>query len=417
MSLQIEYIDDVEDVYDITVEDNHNFYANGILVHNCMEITLHTVPLKSTNDGYNNRVIEVLNSEKLQKLINQYGFVPRKYEGTVFRIIDSNDELQNSTNMMFCQVEDKNAAEIALCILAAIDVGKVSTTESTQRVTRLLVRFLDNLIDIQDYPLKAGEVSAKLRRTLGVGISNLAYFLAKNDALYSDGSGLKLVHSLFEKIQFNLIRASVELAAERGACEKFNDTNYSRGLLPIDTYAKSVDKLVPNDLKLDWEWLRGEIKKYGMRNSTLSALMPVESSSLVTNSCNGIEPIRGLKTKKRGLNIIAPEVESLFGSYELMWDMASNKGFIEIVAVMQKFVDQSISANTRYDPKRYESRKVPTKTILKDILYARKLGVKTLYYHYTNDDEEEERVSRLNSELSDSSNSNDDDENCESCVL
>jgi ribonucleoside-diphosphate reductase alpha chain len=279
--------------------------------------------------------------------------------------------------------------EIALCTLMAVNVGLINDFKELENIMDICVRSLDELLDYQNYPVKAAEISTKNRRSLGIGITNFAYFLAKNGVKYSDGSANQLTHDLFEHLQYYGLKASCNLAKEKGACGYFDQTNYAKGLLPIDTYKKTVDDLVKPEYKLDWEWLRGEIKKYGLRNSTITALMPCETSSQVTNSTNGIEPPRGLvsvKASKDGLmKQVVPDIERLANNYEKLWDFPSNKGYIDLVSIMQKFVDQSISANTSYDPEKFEDNKVPVKVILKDMAYAYRMGVKTLYYHNTRD--------------------------------
>ncbi len=279
--------------------------------------------------------------------------------------------------------------EIALCTLSAVNLGKVENVSDIEEPAELIVRALDALLDYQDYPVKAAENGSMRRRTLGVGVINYAYYLAKNGVRYSDGSALGLTHQTFEALQYYLLKASNKLAKEQGACPAFNETTYSQGILPIDTYKKDLDKICQEPLHLDWETLRGEITTHGLRNSTLTALMPSETSSQIANATNGIEPPRGLvsiKASKDGiLKQVVPEIDKLKGQYELLWQMPNNDGYLKLVAIMQKFVDQSISANTNYDPVRYEGGRVPMKILLKDLLNAYKLGVKTLYYHNTRD--------------------------------
>ena len=281
------------------------------------------------------------------------------------------------------------AGEIALCTLSAVNLGKVDNVSDIEEPAELIVRALDALLDYQDYPVKAAENGSMRRRTLGVGVINYAYYLAKNGVRYSDDSALSLTHQTFEALQFYLLKASNKLAKEQGACPAFNETTYSQGILPIDTYKKDLDQICPEPLHLDWETLRTEITTHGLRNSTLTALMPSETSSQIANATNGIEPPRGLvsiKASKDGiLKQVVPEIERLRGQYELLWQMPNNDGYIKLVAIMQKFVDQSISANTNYDPVRYAGGRVPMKILLKDLLNAYKLGVKTLYYHNTRD--------------------------------
>lgn len=279
--------------------------------------------------------------------------------------------------------------EIALCTLSAVNLGKVENVSDIEEPAELIVRALDALLDYQDYPVKAAENGSMRRRTLGVGVINYAYYLAKNGVRYSDDSALGLTHQTFEALQYYLLKASNKLAKEQGACPAFNETTYSQGILPIDTYKKDLDKICQEPLHLDWESLRQEITEHGLRNSTLTALMPSETSSQIANATNGIEPPRGLvsiKASKDGiLKQVVPEIATLKDQYELLWQMPNNDGYLKLVAIMQKFVDQSISANTNYDPVRYEGGRVPMKILLKDLLNAYKLGVKTLYYHNTRD--------------------------------
>ncbi|MGP5541434.1 class 1a ribonucleoside-diphosphate reductase subunit alpha [Psychrobacter celer] len=279
--------------------------------------------------------------------------------------------------------------EIALCTLSAVNLGKVESVSDIEEPAELIVRALDALLDYQDYPVKAAENGSMRRRTLGVGVINYAYYLAKNGVRYSDDSALGLTHQTFEALQYYLLKASNKLAKEQGACPAFNETTYSQGILPIDTYKSDLDNICQEPLHLDWEALRGEITEHGLRNSTLTALMPSETSSQIANATNGIEPPRGLvsiKASKDGiLKQVVPEIDKLKGQYELLWQMPNNDGYIKLVSIMQKFVDQSISANTNYDPVRYEGGRVPMKILLKDLLNAYKLGVKTLYYHNTRD--------------------------------
>ena len=281
------------------------------------------------------------------------------------------------------------AGEIALCTLSAVNLGKVEQVSDIEEPAELIVRALDALLDYQDYPVKAAENGSMRRRTLGVGVINYAYYLAKNGVRYSDDSALGLTHQTFEALQYYLLKASNKLAKEQGACPAFNETTYSQGILPIDTYKKDLDNICQEPLHLDWETLRSEITTHGLRNSTLTALMPSETSSQIANATNGIEPPRGLvsiKASKDGiLKQVVPDIENLKYQYELLWQMPNNDGYLKLVAIMQKFVDQSISANTNYDPTRFEGQRVPMKVLLKDLLTAYKLGVKTLYYHNTRD--------------------------------
>ncbi|WP_133039234.1 class 1a ribonucleoside-diphosphate reductase subunit alpha [Shewanella fodinae] len=285
-------------------------------------------------------------------------------------------------------VNDANG-EIALCTLSALNLGAIENLEEMEKMADLAVRALDNLLDYQDYPIPAARSASMNRRTLGIGVINFANYLAKHGVKYSDGSANALTHRTFEAFQYYLLKASMVLAKEKGACPLFNETTYAQGILPVDTYKRDLDKICSEPLHLDWEQLRADIKQYGLRNSTLSALMPSETSSQISNATNGIEPPRGLisvKASKDGqLKQVVPDYEQLKHKYELLWQMPSNDGYLQLVGIMQKFIDQSISANTNYDPSKYDSGKVPMQTLLKDLLTAYKLGVKTLYYHNTRD--------------------------------
>ncbi|KFZ31960.1 ribonucleotide-diphosphate reductase subunit alpha [Pseudidiomarina salinarum] len=279
--------------------------------------------------------------------------------------------------------------EIALCTLSAFNLGAINSLDDLEEMADLAVRALDSLLDYQEYPVPAARNATMGRRTLGIGVINFAYYLAKNGVRYSDGSANGLVHRTFEAIQYYLMKASVNLAKEMGACPKFNETTYSQGIMPIDTYKKDLDAVCNEPLQLDWDQLRKDIKQYGMRNSTLSALMPSETSSQISNATNGIEPPRGhisIKASKDGVTKqVVPDYENLKDAYELLWTIPNNKGYLELVGIMQKFVDQTISANTNYDPNKFDAGKVPMKQLLQDLLYAYKLGVKTMYYHNTRD--------------------------------
>lgn len=279
--------------------------------------------------------------------------------------------------------------EIALCTLAAFNLGTVENLDELEELSDLIVRALDSLLSYQNYPMIAAEKASLSRRTLGVGVINYAYYLAKNGVKYSDGSANGLTHRAFEAIQYYLLRASNKLAQEQGACEAFSETTYAQGILPIDTYKKDIDKFCEEPLAYDWEGLRADIKNTGLRNSTLTALMPSETSSQISNATNGIEPPRGyisVKQSKDGiLKQVVPEFDKLRRDYELLWQIPNNQGYLELVGIMQKFVDQAISANTNYDPTRFEGSKVPMQVLLKDLLTAYKNGLKTLYYHNTRD--------------------------------
>jgi ribonucleoside-diphosphate reductase alpha chain len=319
-------------------------------------------------------------------------------------------------------IDDPNG-EIALCILSAINIGKIKSNDELEVLCDLSIRSLDELIDYQNYPVKAAEICTKARRSLGVGYIGLAHYLAKNGENYGDPGAWKLVHDLSEAFQYYLIRATVNLAKEKGACEYSHRTKYGQGILPIDTYKKDVDEIVPNNLKYDWDSLREQVKQYGVRNSTLSAQMPSESSSVVSNATNGIEPPRGYlsikKSKKGPLKQIVPQYQTLKNNYTLLWDMPSNHGYINIVAVMQKFFDQAISGNWSYNPEHYPNNEVPVSVMAQDMLTCFKLGHKTAYYQNTydikTDEVVEESKEELQSLLYDIMSS--DEESCESCTI
>jgi len=290
------------------------------------------------------------------------------------------------------------AGEIALCILSAINVGKVKSDSEFEKLCDLSVRALDELIDYQKYPVKAAEVATKSRRSLGVGFIGLAHYLAKLGHKYDSQEAWDAVHGLSESFQFFLLKASNNLAKEKGKCDGFTHTKYSDGVLPIDTYKKDVDQITNPKYQHDWETLRESIKKSGLRHSTLSAQMPSESSSIVSNATNGIEPPRDYlsvkKSKKGPLKQIVPSYSTLKNNYTLLWDMPSNDGYIKVTAVMQKFFDQAISGNWSYNPEHYENNEVPVSVIAQDLLSTYKYGWKTSYYQNTNDcktDEVEEK--------------------------
>lgn len=322
------------DTFCVFEPKNNSVIFNGIITGNCMEITLPTKPLNNILDE----------------------------EG-----------------------------EIALCTLGALNLGTVDKDklEDIEESMDLIVRALDSVLDYQNYPVKAARNSVDKYRPLGIGVINYAYYLAKNGARYSNASGHKLTHELFEAIQYYALKSSVQLAKEKGKCGAFENTKYSKGILPIDTYKKSIDEFASFDYKLDWESLRKDIVEYGLRNATLTSLMPSESSSQVSNATNGIDLPRGpitVKASKDGiLKQVVPEYEKLAYDYEYLWYDSSNIGMLKLVAIMQKFVDQSVSTNTRYNPANYPNGKVPMKEMLKELLLAYKYGVKTLYYHHTND--------------------------------
>ncbi|AJD82041.1 ribonucleotide reductase of class Ia (aerobic) alpha subunit [Yersinia phage vB_YenM_TG1] len=331
--LKIEQLPLTIEVYDITVEDTHCFFADDILVHNCAEIAIPT--------------------------------------GDVGHAIE-------------------NKREIGLCTLSAfvLDSFDYQDQDTINELAEVQVRALDNLLDYQDYPVPEA-LKAKKRRNLGVGVTNYAGWLASQFATYDDANDL--THELFERLQYALITASVKLAKEKGHCEYYSDTKWSRGELPIDWYNTKIDNVAAPNYVCDWSKLREDLCSYGIRNSTLSALMPCESSSQVSNSTNGIEPPRGpvsVKESKEGsFNQVVPNIETNIDLYDYLWKMAKRgmKGYLTQAAIMQKFVCQSISTNFDYDPSVYPKGKVPMSVMMGDMLYFWSLGGKTAYYHNTRD--------------------------------
>ena len=290
-------------------------------------------------------------------------------------------------------LEDE-AGEIALCILSAINVGSLRNHDDLKNLCDLAVRALDEIIDYQRYPVLAAELSTKARRSLGIGYIGLAHYLAKRELHYSDDKAAQEVGRLTEAFQYHLVSASVELAKEKGACSAFQETKYARGVLPIDTYKKDIDEFLGNKLLMDWEGLRKDVKEHGMRHSTLSAQMPSESSSVVSNETNGIEPPRAFmntkKSKKGPLKQIVPQYNKLKNNYSFLWDEGVNQGYIKIVAAMQKYFDQAISGNWSYNPKLYENNEVPMSVMFQDLLNTYKYGWKTSYYQNTYDSKGED---------------------------
>ena len=318
--------------------------------------------------------------------------------------------------------------EIALCILSAINVGKLQYLEDLEGLCDLAVRALDEIIDHQEYPVKAAEVSTKARRSLGVGYIGLAHYLAKQKLNYSDPKAWKEVDELTENFQYYLLKASNNLAKEKGQCELFHRTKYSDGILPIDTYKKEVDVICNRKLTMKWEELRKDIKEHGLRHSTLSAQMPSESSSVVSNATNGIEPPRDYlsikKSKKGTLKQVVPDYKTLKNSYTLLWDMKGNEGYINIVAVMQKYFDQAISGNWSYNPEQYEEGQVSIAQMAQDLLTTYKLGWKTSYYQNTYDSkkDEDEPLHPMGwkdevEETQPATLQADDEEACDSCTI
>ena len=317
---------------------------------------------------------------------------------------------------------DDEFGEIALCILSAINVGKVKSDEELEDLCDLSVRSLDELIDYQEYPVKAAEVATKARRSLGIGFIGLEHYLAKLGFKYGSQEAWDAVHGLSESFQFYLLKSSNKLAQEKGHCSNFGRTKYADGILPIDTYKKDVDEISTQEYQHDWESLRASILESGLRHSTLSAQMPSESSSVVSNATNGIEPPRGFlsikKSKKGPLKQVVPSYTTLKNNYTLLWDMPDNTGYINVVAVMQKFFDQAISGNWSYNPEHFDDNEVPVSVMANDLLTTYKYGWKTSYYQNTNDlksDEVEEEKSDLNNLLNELEQAEEGE--CESCAV
>jgi len=316
-------------------------------------------------------------------------------------------------------IKDDNG-EIALCTLSAINWGKIKEPKDFEKPCTLAVRGLDALLDYQDYPIRAAYLATMARRPLGVGIVNLAYWLAKNDLTYQyiDKDGLTKLHEYTEAWSYYLIKTSIDLAEEKYACHASHETKYQKGLMPIDTYKKDVDDLVDPVYNMDWQLLRNRAEKFGIRNSTLMALMPSETSALISNSTNGIEPPRAyvsVKQSKDGvMKQVVPEIRKLKRKYDLLWDQKSPEGYLKICAVLQKFIDQGISVNTSYNPKHYPDEQIPLSELLKHVVMFYKFGGKQLYYCNTNDGAGEiemkfDEQKELDEEV--------DDATCESCVL
>ncbi len=287
---------------------------------------------------------------------------------------------------------------ISLCTLSAINWGNFENPEDMELACELSVRALDSLLDYQDYPVLHAERATNLYRPLGVGIINFAYFLAKRGLRY-DSKALDTVNTWTEAWSYYLLKASVQLAKEKGRCEGFENLKYAKGILPIDTYKSDIDELVSSELKQDWESLRADIKQYGIRNATTMALMPAETSAQISNSTNGIEKPRSLVSRKISkdgiLKQVVPEIGKLKNKYDLLWDQKDNIGYLQICGILQKYIDQSISVNTSYNPEHFPEGKLPMSTLLTELMYAYKVGLKNLYYHNTNDGSDEIDVEKL----------------------
>ena len=287
-------------------------------------------------------------------------------------------------------------AEIGMCILSAINMLEIKDWKDLEKTCDLTVRFLDEIIDIQTYFNNAAENFAKKRRSIGIGITNLAAFFAKNKLSYNSKSALTALDEWMEYFQYYLISSSVQLAIEKGKCEKFLNTKYSKGVLPIDTYKKNVDNIVKRKLALDWDALRELIKQHGMRHSTLSCCMPCESSSVIQSSTNGIEPVRSLityKTSKMGkLPVLVPGIGKYEDNYELAFDFKDNTGIINVSSVIQKYIDMAISTNIYYTYSHYPNNILPDSKVMKELMYAYSMGLISLYYNNTDDGDKEQSI-------------------------
>ena len=311
--------------------------------------------------------------------------------------------------------------EIALCTLSAVNWGNIRKPEDFKKPCELAVRGLDALLTYQDYPVKAAQASTMKRRPLGIGIINLAYFLAKNDTNYSNPN-LDLIDEYAEAWSYYLIKASADLAIEQGACPGTNETKYGDGITPNQTYKKDVDDLVAHTERMDWTGLRKQLSETGIRNSTLMALMPSETSAQISNATNGVEPPRAFVSVKQSKDGVLKQVVPGFyrykNKYELLWDQKSPEGYIKIMAVLQKYIDQGISVNTSYNPQHFEEEKIPMSTMLQHLLMAYKYGTKQLYYFNTFDgsgDDLGERVDTVNLAIPDDAEIVEED--CEACTI
>jgi ribonucleoside-diphosphate reductase alpha chain len=410
--------------------NSHSSFKDQITMSNlCQEVCLPTVPIQHIDQKPNTMKVKVkVKGDKVddyKKCIQNNGGVLYASLPPGRGTFVSENEIEDTENYEYFYedvVVDDNPVSIQLCILSAINVGKVKSDEELEELCDLSVRGLDELIDYQKYPVKAAEIATKARRSLGIGYIGLAHYLAKLGFNYDSQEAWDAVHGLSESFQYYLLKASNQLAKEKGHCEYFGRTKYSDGILPIDTYKKDVDEIVENKLQHDWDALRDDILKYGLRHSTLSAQMPSESSSVVSNATNGIEPPRDYlsikKSKKGPLKQIVPQYHTLKNNYTLLWDMPNNTGYINVVAVMQKFFDQAISGNTSYNPENYPNNEVPVSVLAGDLLRAYSVGWKTLYYQNTYDIKTDEvidkdvEIKRLVNDIMES-----DETTCDSCTI
>lgn len=373
-------------IYIFNVDNVNQFstFKKSITTSNlCQEITLVTVPM-GTYETTTKRIGSDLLASEMELLNATHNVTDIK--------IENYDVAAGSLDLKVT----KDISEIALCTLAAINLGNVTNLDDLEHSCRDAVYSLDSLLDYQDYMVTAARTSTEKYRPLGIGITNLAYYLAKNGLKYSDQSAYDLMHDTMEAISFYCIKASIELAKEKGRCPGFEETKWADGLLPIDRYNKNVDRISNPSLKLDWNWLREQLALYGIRNATLIAMMPAESSSRIFNSTNGVEPIRSLITTKMNKSHISrqivPEFSRLKNKYDPLWEMTSMEGIIKLMAVLQKFTCQSISTNLSYNPAHYENGEIPMTVMVGDLLMANFYGLKTLYYHNNRDASDDTKV-------------------------
>ena len=398
-SEEVEFVQTGEntDLYHVTLEDGR--YLDCTEYHKWLVGTseenkelIRTIELTVGTSVYNPESSKcgiISSITKLEGKHNTYCFTePKRHLGVFNGLLTGQCSEITLPTKPLENINDEEGL-ISLCTLAGVNLGKIEKLEDLEEGCDLLVRSLDELLTYQNYPVPAAKRATELYRSLGIGVINFAYYLAKNGKRIQDGSGLELTHQTFEALQYYLLKSSVQLSKEKGACLGFKDTKYAKGILPIDTYKKDIDVFAPFSLQYDWESLRKEIQEFGLRNATLSTQFPSESSSQVSNATNGIDIPRSpltVKASKDGiLKQIVPEYERLKDQYEYLWDDNNNQGFLKIVAIIQKFMDQAISTNTRYNPAALPNGKVPMKLMLQELMLAYKWGVKTLYYHHTND--------------------------------
>ena len=397
----------------------------------CTEILIPTKPIQREDGGAKtvtlkiplDRVNEFNNWRKRWKKLMP---TINKKDPTLFSILPKNEkrDYNNYEYLDEQAVFDPESGSIALCTLSAINWGKIREPKDFEKPCMLAVRGLDALLSYQDYPLNAAETNTMMYRNLGIGIINFAYWLAKNGLKYTDDSALPMVDEYAEAWSYYLIKASVDLAKEFGACEATEHTKYSKGIVPIDTRKLEVDELVPYQERMPWDKLRTNAKEYGIRNAVVCAIMPAESSAALANATNGIEPPRAyvsIKQSKDGvLKQVVPEYKRLKNKYELLWDQKSPEGYLKIVAVLQKYIDQTISANVSYNPLNYSDKQLPMSEMLKHMLLGYKWGHKTWYYMNTMDGQGEFQVDKELDSVQNNDNSfeeNDADQTCDSCVL